>query len=76
MFYCCEAHSLSAQVSSGDDHVSIKVELHANRMFATSSALYSRVRYHQSGMDLPGIHFNMSSERIIIEHNVFETVGS
>jgi hypothetical protein len=27
-------------------------------------------------MDLPGIHFNMSSERIIIEHNVFETVGS
>ncbi len=25
-------------------------------------------------MDLPGIHFNMASERITIEHNVFETV--
>jgi len=26
-------------------------------------------------MDLPGILFNMASERIVIEHNVFETVS-
>ena len=30
--------------------------------------------FSKSGMDLPGVRFNMASERILIEHNVFETV--
>ncbi len=63
------------QVSSGDDHVSIKVRASAvSHRNQTRAAIPDALARQQSGMDLPGISFNMASQRIVIEHNLFETV--
>ena len=63
------------QVSSGDDHVSIKVRASAvSHRNQTRAAISDALAREQSGMDLPGISFNMASQRIVIEHNLFETV--